>query len=228
MEVKNQINIITNEISDLGGIDYAKQFTYSITEVENNIKAEIFHVIIDAMEMMTEDNKNKKINSLKTENKEIKTTLEDMKNVIKTQGDEIKELKKDNKEMKTTINYLLQRAYVVVLWQAYKNLEYYIIKKVTNYSKEQMNNVNTNLTEFCNNSINNKYVDKINELYNKYNIHKYSSSLGKINGARIDVAHPSPIDMEELKNACDMMKKDYNGIDELYNNYDDVYKYFKK
>ena len=32
--------------------------------------------------------------------------------------------------------------------------------------------------------------------------------------------------MDELKDACEMLKKEYSGIDELYNKYDEEYDYF--
>ena len=183
--------------------------------------------------ILDEDHKNKRINGM--QKKIIKLELKDNDNTIKINELELKDKEKIiqiNKlettvnELNKSVNYLLQKEYVMILWQAYKNLEYYIIQKVTNYADEKMNTINTNLTEFCNNPANNKYINKINELYEQFNIHQYSSSLGKINRKRLKVAHPSPIEMAELKSACDTLKKDYSGIEELYNKYEDVYNYF--
>jgi hypothetical protein len=75
MDTINQLKNIKNEISDLGGDEYIKQFDYSINEIQQKNNSEVFHVIIDAMEMLTEDNKTKKINYLKKDNIEIKKQL---------------------------------------------------------------------------------------------------------------------------------------------------------
>lgn len=60
----------------------------------------------------------------------------------------------------------------------------------------------------------------------KFNIDKINSCLGKLNRTRNKDAHPDPIEMEELEMACCKMNDIYKGIDELYNNYQEVYDYF--
>lgn len=116
----------------------------------------------------------------------------------------------------------MKKNYNLILWQAYKNLEYYIIQKVTGFDNNMMNNINTNLTEFKNDLSNQIYTTEINNLCSKFNI----NSLGKLNKRRINVAHPNPIEMDELQNACNEMKNEYKGIEDLYNNYQKVYDYF--
>ena len=120
----------------------------------------------------------------------------------------------------------MKRHYNLVLWQAYKNVEYYIIQKVTKYDKIKMESINTNLTEFIKNSDNSMYINDINNFIMKFKINNYNKSLGKLNYNRIQEAHPNPIELDELEDACNDMENIYNGIKDLYNNYKEVYDYF--
>ena len=122
------------------------------------------------------------------------------------------------------MDILMKKNYNLILWQAYKNLEYYIIQNTTHYDDIQMESINTNINDFINNPENKKYYDLINNLCSKFKINSYINSLGKLNKRRINVAHP--IEMDELQNACNEMKNEYKGIEELYNNYQEVYDYF--
>jgi hypothetical protein len=135
-------------------------------------------------------------------------------------------LEKDNKILTKNVNILMKRHYNLVLWQAYKNVEYYIIQKVTKYDKIKMESINTNLTEFIKNSDNSMYINDINNFIMKFKINNYNKSLGKLNYNRIQEAHPNPIELDELEDACNDMENIYNGIKDLYNNYKEVYDYF--
>ena len=80
---------------------------------------------------INDDYKQPQINALK---KDVKTLQEENK-ILK---EEIKVLKQDNVVFKTNndkltkqVNKLMRNHYNLVLWQAYKNVEYYIIQKVT-------------------------------------------------------------------------------------------------
>jgi hypothetical protein len=54
---------------------------------------------------------------------------------------------------------------------------------------------------------NNKdYKDSIIILMDKFEISKYNNSLGKLTRNRLWEAHPNPIEMDELQNACNDMK----------------------
>ena len=118
--------------------------------------------------------------------------------------------------------------YNLVLWQAYKNVEYYIIQKITGFDKDTMEKLNTNLTEFMNNPDNNKYINDINKFITKFNINNYSSCLGRLSKSRLQEVHPNPIELDDLEDACEDMKNVYTGIEELYKNYKEVYDYFIK
>jgi hypothetical protein len=108
------------------------------------------------------------------------------------------------------------------LWQTYKNLEYYIIQKATKYDNDIMKNINTNLTEFVNDPNNYMYMNEINMLKNKFNIDTYSNKLWLIKRKRTEIAHPDPINLEQLKRACNKMKKEYEGIENLYDAYMEI------
>jgi hypothetical protein len=103
----------------------------------------------------------------------------------------------------------MKNHYNLVLWQAYKNLEYYIIQKVTNFDDNKMEYINTNLNEFIKDPDNNKYIEDLNNLIIKFKIDKYKNSLGKLTKNRLNEAHPNPIELYELELACDEMKSIY-------------------
>jgi hypothetical protein len=86
--------------------------------------------------------------------------------------------------------------------------------------------INTNLNCFITDENNKDYKDTVMILMEKFEINKYSNSLGKLTRNRLREAHPNPIEMEELQDACNDMKKTYIGIENLYNHYQEVYNYF--
>ena len=130
--------------------------------------------------------------------------------------------------------YLTNKDYILLLWQSFKNIEYYIIQNVTQYDDETMNKINTNLNSFLKEEKNKKYEEEKNKKYeeeinifkNKFNFEVYSKNLGRIKRNRLNIAHPDPIDLKELKRACEVMKTSYMGIEELYNDYLKVSDYF--
>ena len=52
----------------------------------------------------------------------------------------------------------MRNQYNLIILQAYKNLEYYIIKSVTHFNDSLMHNIDTNLNNFINNQENTKYI----------------------------------------------------------------------
>ena len=119
----------------------------------------------------------------------------------------------------------------------------------TGFDKNKMETTNTNLTEFINNPNNNSYVNDINKFITKFNINNYNSCLGRLSrnrknlqnkflrlemknlffiSNRLQEAHPNPIELDDLEDACEDMKNVYNGIEELYNHYQEVYDYVIK
>jgi len=227
MNVDKQINTLSNEIKELYGEEYSKQFSYAINDIKEKTDIKTTHIIIDLIDLsINDDYKQHQINALQKENKQIKQEVKELKDTVIEFKNEL--YKKDNQisKLEKNMDILMKKNYNLILWQAYKNLEYYIIQNTTHYDDIQMESINTNINDFINNPENKKYYDLINNLCSKFKINSYINSLGKLNKRRINVAHPNPIEMDELQNACNEMKNEYNGIEELYNNYQEVYDYF--
>ena len=232
----NQITHITKEIEEIYGEDYSKQyFNASIILVGklNNDYNE-YEVVVDTLKNLVDNEyKQKQINDLQKNIKDLEKEVKNLKEVNKQKDIRLtnleienKELKENNKKINNKLNILMKNHYNLVLWQAYKNLEYYIIQKVTNFNDNTMDSLNTNLNEFIKDPDNNKYIEDLNNLIIKFKIDKYKNSLGKLTKNRLREAHPNPIELDELELACEEMKCVYNGIEELYNNYHEVYNYF--
>ena len=138
-QIETQINDLSYKIGDVYGDYYSKQFNYAINNIQNNTNIETTHIVVDLLDLtINDDYKQLQINALK---KDVKTLQEENK-VLKEENkvlkEEIKELKQDNIILKNNnnkltkqVNKLMRNHYNLVLWQAYKNVEYYIIQKVT-------------------------------------------------------------------------------------------------
>jgi len=221
-ELSQQIMNITDEIKYKYGNDYAEQVNEAMNDVHKNLNVKTTHILVDFVELViNNDYSQPQINALKKDVKELKKEIKVLKqdNVV---------LKNNNDKLTKQVNKLMRNHYNLVLWQAYKNVEYYIIQKITGFDKDIMEKLNTNLTEFMNNSDNNKYINDINKFITKFNINNYSSCLGRLSRNRITEAHPNPIELDDLEDACEDMKNVYTGIEELYKNYKEVYDYFIK
>jgi len=228
-ELPQQIKNINHKVKYKYGDIYAEQVNEIINDVYHNLNIKTTIGLVDFIEyVINDDHKQSQINALK---KDVKTLQEENK-VLKEENKTLKEkvvkLENNNDKLTKQVNKLMRNHYNLVLWQAYKNVEYYIIQKVTGYNKDKMENINTNLTEFINNPDNNKYVNDINKFMIKFNINNYNGCIGRLSRSRLPEAHPNPIELDELEDACDDMKNIYTGIEELYNHYQEVYDYFIK
>jgi hypothetical protein len=227
--LSQQIMNITDEIKYKYGDDYAEQVNEAMNDVHNNLNVKTTHVLVDFVELViNNDYSQPQINALKKDVKELKEENKTLKEEIKVLKQDNIVLKNNNDKLTKHINKLMRNHYNLVLWQAYKNVEYYIIQKITGFDKDTMEKINTNLTEFINNPNNNKYINDINKFITKFNINNYSSCLGRLSRNRITEAHPNPIELDDLEDACEDMKNVYTGIEELYKNYKEVYDYFIK
>ena len=183
------------------------------------------------------DNKDKiiiclqaKVKKLEQEIIELKEDNKSKDHVIAEQNARITNLELDNKQkdikinkLEKQVNVLMRNHYLLVIAQAYKNLEYYIIQKATGYDSTKMDLLNTNLTMFLADDKNKDYKDQIKILMEKFQINSYEKSLGKLTKNRMREAHPNPIEMDELALACQDMKLVYPGIEKLYEGYQEVY-----
>jgi len=233
-----QITQITNEIKNIHGDDYGEQYCNVAINLisKNHSNINEYQILIEAAHSLIDsDYKDKLIFNLQKKIKEqdlrilnLEKETKDLKQDIVVLKQNNIVLKNNNDKLTKQVNKLMRNHYNLVLWQAYKNVEYYIIQKVTGYNKDKMENTNTNLTEFINNPDNNKYVNDINKFMIKFNINNYNDCLGRLSRNRLQEAHPNPIELDDLEDACDDMKNIYTGIEELYNHYQEVYDYFIK
>lgn len=228
-EILNQLTHITNKIKEIYGEDYSNQYCNVALNLINEHAQNLnnYQILIEATYLLIDDDyKHKLIQNLNKKIKEQDCRINNLEKEVKDLKQDNKILKEDNINLNKKVNILMKNHYNLVLWQAYKNLEYYIIKKVTNFDDTTMETLNTNLNEFIKNPDNNKYIEEINKLIDKFKIDKYKNNLGKLTKNRLKEAHPKPIELDELELACAEMKSVYSGIEELYNNYQEVYNYF--
>lgn len=242
-ELLSHITKISNEIKLIQGDEYGEQYYNVALNLINNHPENIndYQILIEATHILIEDdyklqiilNLKDKIKKLELEVKELKQDNQQLKQENKELKLEIKELKQDNQQLKQDnqqlnkkMNILMRNHNNLILWQAYKNLEYYIIKTITKFDNSIIDNIDTNLNNFMNKPENTKYIQQIKEMQLKFKINNYNSILGKLTKNRIKEAHPNPIELDELEIACDEMKHIYPGIEELYNNYTEVYNFF--
>jgi chromosome segregation ATPase len=233
-----QITEITNEIKNIHGDDYGEQYCNVAINLisKNHSNINDYQILIEAAySLIDSDYKDKLIFNLQKKLKEQESRIthlekdnKDLKEQNKTLKERVIKLEDNNDKLTKQVNKLMRNHYNLVLWQAYKNVEYYIIQKVTGFNKDKMETINTNLTEFINNPNNNSYINDINKFITKFNINNYNGCLGRLSRNRLQEAHPNPIELDDLEEACDDMKHVYIGIDELYNHYQEVYDYFIK
>ena len=238
-EILKKITEISNELKNLHGDDYGEQFcNRALFLITNNSSYKSdYQIIFEAVHTLIDnDNKDRIISTLQAKLKkleqEVKALREENKakdNVIAEQNARIIKLEEDNKQkdckinkLEKQVNVLMRNHYLIVIAQAYKNLEYYIIQKATGYETAIMEPINTNLNDFMANKINQTYHGEVARLMKHFEIEKYSDSLSKIKRARNNEAHPEPIDMDELKDACESLKTKYLGIERFYEGYQEV------
>ena len=232
-ETLKYIAEISNELKNLHGDDYGEQFCNRVLHVINNNPAgkTDFQIIFEGVySLIDNDYKDKLIFNLQKKIKEQDARIRTLEKEINTLKEDNKQLNEDNKQKDIKINKLEKQVNVLmrnhnnlVLWQAYKNLEYYIIQKATGYDSTKMDLLNTNLTMFLADEKNKDYKDQIMILMEKFQINSYEKSLGKLIKNRLREAHPNPIEMDELAQACQDMKLVYPGIEKLYEGYQEVY-----
>jgi len=121
---------------------------------------------------------------------------------------------------------LLISKYELTVWRAFNNLQYYIIKKATNYDRDTMFDTYTELNNFKSQPENKKYVSEINRLIKKFNIKKYEHHLDTLCKIHDGYFYATVLDMDDLWDACIGLEHKYNNINILYDNYEEVYNYF--
>jgi len=234
--IRQQVIHIANELKNTHGDDYSEQVYLAYLELINTCpdKINTLQIIIDAFcDTIDYDNKDKVIVSLQKKMKELETTIKNQDAKIskleeenKTLKQEIKELKNENQHLNKKVDILMRNHNIVILAESIKTIQYYIIQHATGFDDARMKDVNLHLDEFINNPLYAQYKLEIEKLQEYFEISKYQSVINKIINKRNRLAHPNPIEMDELKKACDDMKTVYSGIDAIYNHYQEVYNYF--
>lgn len=228
-ETIKQITEISTELKNLHGDDYGEQFCnralYLITN--NTVNKTDYQIIFEAVySLIDSDYKDRLIFNLQKKIKEQDARIKYLEEENKTLKQEIKELKIENQNLNKKVDILMRNHNIVILAESIKTIQYYIIQRATGFDDARMKDVNLNLDEFINNPLNTQYKLEIEKLQEHFEISKYQSVINKIINKRNRLAHPNPIEMDELKQACDDMKTVYSGIDAIYNHYQEVYDYF--
>ncbi len=138
-----------------------------------------------------------------------------------SKGQEQYEKKIEYMKLQKNVEILINKHYELLMWQACKNIEYYIIKTVTNYDNSKMSTIDINLIKFAEN--NNQYLHKIVELMKDFRMRYYILHIDRL---LIDKEKYTPkiVNKNELYRACRELEHIYNGIDmlgEYYNYYED-------
>ena len=131
-ELSQQIINITDEIKYKYGDDYAGQVNEAMNDVHKNLNVKTTHILVDFVELViNNDYSQPQINALKKDVKELKEENKILKEEIKVLKQDNVVLKNNNDKLTKQVNKLMRNHYNLVLWQAYKNVEYYIIQKIT-------------------------------------------------------------------------------------------------
>jgi hypothetical protein len=228
-ETIKQITEISTELKNLHGDDYGEQFCnralYLITN--NTVNKTDYQIIFEAVyTLIDSDYKDRLIFNLQKKIKEQDARIKYLEEENKTLKQEIKELKIENQNLNKKVDILMRNHNIVILAESIKTIQYYIIQRATGFDDARMKDVNLNLDEFINNPLYTQYKLEIEKLQEHFEISKYQSVINKIINKRNRLAHPNPIEMDELKLACEDMKTVYSGIDAIYNHYQEVYDYF--
>ncbi len=111
-----------------------------------------------------------------------------------------------------------------IVWFAFNNIQYYIIKQATKYDNNIMFDNYTDLDTFKSQPENKKYVSEINRLIKKFNIKKYEHHLEKLCKINNGYYYPSVIDMDELWDACIELESNYDNINIIYDTIQEINK----
>jgi hypothetical protein len=228
-ETIKQITEISTELKNMHGDDYGEQFCnralYLITN--NTVNKTDYQIIFEAVyTLIDSDYKDRLIFNLQKKIKEQDARITKLEQENKTLKDEIKELKIENQNLNKKVDILMRNHNIVILAESIKTIQYYIIQRATGFDDARMKDITLNLDDFINNPLYAQYKLEIEKLQEHFEISKYQLVINKIINKRNRLSHPNPIEMDELKLACEDMKTVYSGIDAIYNHYQEVYNYF--
>jgi quinol monooxygenase YgiN len=116
--------------------------------------------------------------------------------------------------------------YELTVWKAYNNLQYYILRKATNYDNNTMFENYYDLDTFKSQPENKKFISEINRLIKKFNIKKYEHHLEQLRQLHNGYFYATVLEIDDLWDACVGLEYKYNNINILYDNYEEVHKYY--
>ena len=219
INIKEQIKNISDEIKESYGECYGEQWETVSMSVANKLNNDLndFQILLEAVQnIVDEDYKFKFIQGLQKKIREHDVKINNLENKNIELKKEISELKSDMTELKNRLNEKERKEYIILLIQASRNMEHYIIKQITNWTDEEIRNYG-GLNKFKKNNL--QHVDLIKILEDEFGLTKNKSNIIKLNELRKIYSHPSPIDTDELEKACNTLCGKYNGLTELYNGY---------
>jgi hypothetical protein len=73
---------------------------------------------------------------------------------------------------------------------------------------------------------NKKFISEINRFIKKFNIKKYEHHLEKLRQLHDGYFYATVLEMDDLCDACVGLEYKYNNINILYDNYEEVHKYY--
>lgn len=220
MSLNNKINTVCDHLDYMSydNNEFSNQWKYAIYNPTN---PECIQVLVDTMlETIekTHDYRDEHINDLRRNEK-----IQD--NEIKLLKTENKELKEEMKNLKTRLTKLEMNEKLIYVSQACKNIQIYIIKKITGWNKEDMEikfeiECHNNYKYFK--TLYKTYLNEIVFLEKELGIYENDENIRKLKANRNDIAHPDEIDIEELGNICNEICGKYNGITKIVTGYSKI------
>ena len=132
------------------------------------------------------NNKGKIIFSLQEKIKKLELEVKELKMENKQLREDNKQIKENNKQLNKKIDILMRNHYYIILSEAIKTIQYYIIQTTTGYDNTKMETINLNLDEFLKNKDNEQYTSEIEKLIEKFEMNKYKTAISKIINKRND------------------------------------------
>ena len=219
MEVEQRIEIISNDLENNYGVEIGNRYKSIVYKLHNDIKykedKEDIEELINIQEMtLNEDHKQKQINGLQIKIKKIENKLIEQDKIIEIFKNENKELRQENKDLRNRLN---KRDSLICITQVCKNIQYYIVQKITGWTKKQMKQEYVDYFDFKD-----EFMDRINEIENmekEYGLYTNDENIKKIINKRNGICHPSAIELDEVKDSCNILSNEYANIIQIYDGY---------
>ncbi len=211
MELENKINLVCQYLNYISynNEEFFEQWNCAI---HNPTKENCVNVLVDTM-----------LNVIEKTHDYRDDHINDLKKKEKIQDGKIFELETENKKINGKLTALEnkfaekeEKEYIIILIQAIRNMENYIINKFTNWSDDEIQKYG-GIVKFKKNYP--QYKDDAENIEKEFGLTKNKANVNKINEKRKLYTHPNPIDEEVLEMACNKFCSKYNGLTDLYKGY---------